>query len=239
MQLSDRLKRVVDFVPHCTSVADIGTDHGYVPIALVKSGIAQKVYAMDIKRGPLERAREHIAKEGLQNQIETRLSNGLEKLEKGEAQTIVIAGMGGELMVKILDNGKEVLEEVKTLVLSPHSEIEIVRRYLIENGYEIVREEMLLDAGKYYTIMQAEKALFGWNKGNEYSQDFYYQYGKLLIEKKDLVLQEFLKQKEAKYQAILNSLEQQGKSEGHKARISEVREELSEMKQIRKLISEE
>ena len=157
MQLSLRLTAVAQFVTKGNRLADIGTDHGYVPIYLVKCGIIPSAIAMDINKGPLERAKEHIEEYGLTDKVKTRLSDGLKKLGEGEADTVLIAGMGGNLIVKILEEGREVLKSVKELVLSPHSEIDLVRQYLVENYYEIIHENMVFDGGKYYTIIKAVK----------------------------------------------------------------------------------
>ena len=108
MQISKRLRTVASFVTEGNSIADIGTDHAYVPIFLAKEGKITKALAMDIKKGPLERAKTHIQKQGLSDMIEVRLSDGLSAFQKGEAETIIISGMGGALIQKILEEGKEV-----------------------------------------------------------------------------------------------------------------------------------
>ena len=98
MQISKRLRTVASFVTEGNSIADIGTDHAYVPIFLAKEGKITKALAMDIKKGPLERAKTHIQKQGLSDMIEVRLSDGLSAFQKGEAETIIISGMGGALL---------------------------------------------------------------------------------------------------------------------------------------------
>ena len=103
MRLSDRLETVVSMVRPAESAADIGTDHGHVPVELVRRGTVKRALAMDVRKGPLSRAEESVAMAGLENRIETRLSDGLEKLSPGEAEAVVIAGMGGELMIHILE----------------------------------------------------------------------------------------------------------------------------------------
>ena len=106
MDLSKRLQTIISLVEPGEMIADIGTDHGYVPIALVRRGICRKGLAMDVGNGPLERAREHIHAHSMENVIETRLSDGLHMLQPGEADRIVIAGMGGPLMQRILEEGE-------------------------------------------------------------------------------------------------------------------------------------
>lgn len=135
-------------------LADVGCDHGFLSIALVGRGIAPCAIAMDLREGPLGHAKENIAREGLSEVIETRLSDGLTKLEPGEAETIVIAGMGGRLLMHILEEGRQVAMAAKELILQPQSEIPLVRHYLVEQGYRLLAEEMLQEDGKYYMMMK-------------------------------------------------------------------------------------
>ena len=121
MKLSERLELVLSFVEPGESAADVGTDHGHVPVELVRRTIAKKAVAMDVRKGPLSRATENIALAGLADKIETRLSDGVAKLLPGEADSVVIAGMGGELIIKILENGRHMWDSVKQWVLSPHA----------------------------------------------------------------------------------------------------------------------
>ena len=118
-------------------LADVGCDHGYIPIYLIQKGQIPRAIAMDINQGPLLRAREHIREWGLEDYIETRLSDGVEALKPGEAQCLVIAGMGGPLMEKILTQGENVVKDMKELILQPQSEISHFRRFLAENGYAV------------------------------------------------------------------------------------------------------
>ncbi len=157
MVISKRLQQIADMVTPGHIPADIGTDHAYVPIHLLLEQKAGKAYAMDIGAGPLDRAREHIRAEGLVEKIEVRQSDGLKELKPGEADTVIIAGMGGALTVRILTDGMHVLERVRELVLSPHSEIEKVREWVLTHGFEITDEEMLIDDGKFYTVLRAER----------------------------------------------------------------------------------
>ena len=152
MELSRRLHAVAGKVTRGNRLADIGTDHGYIPIYLVSEGICPSAIAMDVNQGPLDRADAHIREYGLSDKIGTRLSNGLERLEASEADSIVIAGMGGALMTDILNGGMHVIESGKELILQPQSEIFKVRHFLHDNGYMIVDEQILKEEGKYYFI---------------------------------------------------------------------------------------
>ena len=161
MELSIRLKTVAEAVTPGNRVADIGTDHGYVPIYLVKNNLSPGGIAMDMNKGPLEKAKEHIRAEKLSGKIATRLGNGLAPLEPGETDTVVIAGMGGDLICKILKAKPEFLIEGKELILQPQSEWFKVRQILKEYRYQIEKEWFLKEDGKYYVIIKAEP---GWTQ---------------------------------------------------------------------------
>ena len=204
MQLSKRLQTVADTVTKGNSVADIGCDHAYIAIYLIEEAIAPKVIAMDINKGPLKRANENIRSKGYENSIETRLSNGLEKLNKEEVDTVLMAGIGGVLMIRILEEGREVLAHSKELVLSPQSEIAQVRKYLHDNHFAITEEKMVLDEGKYYVVIKAAQVV----QSEKYDREVFYQYGKLLIENKEPVLWDYLKREEKLNLDIMDKLKE-------------------------------
>lgn len=135
-------------------LADIGTDHAYIPIYLARSGRIPEAVAMDVNRGPLERAEENILENGLKGRIKTRLSDGFAALEKGEADSAVIAGMGGGLMIRILKEGERIVRTLKECILQPQSEIDKVRAFLLEEGFLFIREDMVEEGGKYYPMMK-------------------------------------------------------------------------------------
>ena len=161
MLLSDRMQAVAALVSPCKSMADIGCDHGYVAIELIRSRTCEKVIAMDVNKAPLERAKGNISDYGMQEYIETRLSNGAAALMPNEADGIVCAGMGGRLVISILDQSRALICEMKQVVLQPQSELDEVRRYLRTNGYLIEKEDMVFEDGKYYPMMRALPAAFG------------------------------------------------------------------------------
>ncbi len=156
MQLSKRLTALAGLVTAGHRLADVGTDHGYVPIYLMEQGRIPSAIAMDINQGPLERAREHIRQFGFEAYIETRLSDGVQGLKAGEADTVLVAGMGGSLVMKILEEGLPMLQKVPELILQPQSELYQVRRYLESRGFKILREYMVYEDGKYYPILRVE-----------------------------------------------------------------------------------
>lgn len=161
MLLSDRMRAVAGLVQPCKSIADIGCDHGYVAMELVRSNVCRHVIAMDINRGPLERAKHNIADYCMQDYIETRLSDGVSALEKGEAEGIICAGMGGKLVISILERGKELIGAMRQVVLQPQSELSEVRSYLRKKGYLIEQEDIIYEDGKYYPMMRALPGAFG------------------------------------------------------------------------------
>ena len=121
----------------------------------MQNGVIPQAVAMDINQGPLLRATENIRRYGLTGRIETRLSDGLEKLQAGEADTILIAGMGGLLWSAFWKNGQGVLAGCRELVLQPQSDIRSVRAYLEEKGWQLDREDLVFEDGKYYPMMRA------------------------------------------------------------------------------------
>lgn len=247
MNLSKRLETVASFVPGGSNLADIGTDHGYVPIFLAEQGRIGRALAMDVRKGPLMRAEEHIRAHGLADRIDVRLSDGLEKLAPGEADCVVIAGMGGELMIHILEEGRHMWNSVRYWVLSPHSELDKVRRFLERESFSIVRETMIKEEGKYYTVMgitspqpevteqsekQEDEKCDGGGKKCGFKKETYeakkesaYRYGKILIEQKNPVLLEYLKKEEATLRQIADSLALK-QTPASAARYEEIRKEL-------------
>ena len=187
MQLSKRLSAVAEFVTPGGCLVDVGTDHGYVPIALLEQQKISSAIAMDVNRGPLERAREHIAQYQMGDYIETRLSDGLKEIGKEEGDTLVIAGMGGPLMEKILTEGEETRKGFRELILQPQSDIPHVRKFLFENGYHIVNEEMVLEEGKFYPLMKAVPG----KADREWTEEEL-EFGKFLLEKCHPVLRQYL-----------------------------------------------
>lgn len=169
LNISDRLKRVANCVKKDSIVADIGCDHAYTAIYLIRNNIAKKVIAMDINKGPLEKAKKNICSNGLEESIETRLSDGGKELRKGEVDTILISGMGGRLTSKILEDSLEIVRDCRQLVLQPQSEIHLVREYIANIGFRIEYEDMFIDEGKYYVVINALKEDVSSNALKEHS----------------------------------------------------------------------
>ncbi len=150
ISLPGRLKTISEMI-RGKVCADIGTDHALLPCYLVLSGKAKKCYACDIAKGPLERAKANIEKYGLEEKIETVLYNGISPEIAAKSDSIVIAGMGGNMIADILSVHK--FKDIR-LVLQPMTKQEVLREYLVNNGFVIEDERTVLDSGKYYTVMQ-------------------------------------------------------------------------------------
>ena len=227
MQLSQRLSSVASMVTAGNCLADVGTDHGYVPIYLYERNVIPHAIAMDVNKGPLERAALHIAESGMKDAIETRLSDGLTALKPGEADSVVIAGMGGPLIIRILSAYPEVTDSLKELILQPQSEIPEVRMWLYEQGYEIIEEHMVFEDGKYYPMFKAVK-----NPQAEKLKDLEYKFGKLSVLAEKSVLKAYLVREIANKQTILNKLNEEA-TEKSRSRAEEIKAILAELEEMR------
>lgn len=157
LKLSRRLSALAEWVPHGASFADIGTDHALLPVFLTQKGQIRFAVAGDVNEGPVNAAKKQVAEAGLQHLVSVRLGDGMAVLEPGEVDTVTIAGMGGSLMVKILDQAGERLNGVNTLVLSPHVAEDAVRRWLTEHRYALEEERLLEEDGVIYTLIRASR----------------------------------------------------------------------------------
>ena len=157
MGISGRLKKIAETVTPGFRVCDIGTDHGYVPIYLLRNNISPYVIACDLSEGALAKAMENREFFHLEDRMECRISDGFSALSPGEAQCAVIAGMGGILMKRILEEGAGFVSGLKEMVLSPHRDAQLVREYVESVGFSIVSEEILEDKKKKYIILKAVK----------------------------------------------------------------------------------
>lgn len=156
IRINDRLMSAVDLVRGGSRFADVGTDHAYLPIYLLNIGKISCAVASDINKGPLERARENIEKYGYSEQICIVLCDGLSGLEEYDPEDIAIFGMGGELIVKIIDEAEWLRDKRKRIIVQPMTHPEKVREYLAKEGFCIVDESLSLDRGKIYQTICAE-----------------------------------------------------------------------------------
>lgn len=235
MELSKRLQAVADLVTKGLTVADIGCDHGYVSIYLVEQKISPQVIAMDVNKGPLERAREHIVQYGLSDYIDTRLSDGAKALEDNEAEALICAGMGGRLTIHILESELTKIKKMKECILQPQSEVGFVRKRLRELEFSIVEENMVQEDGKYYPMMKvipvpATRKEPVRSKENDFEvRD---KFGGLLLQSKNQTLFSYLKKEQEKFRTIkeqLISLSEE--NEARTKRVEEVEKELNLIEQ--------
>ena len=251
-RMSHRLRSIADMLgASCAGkkderpiVADIGCDHGYVSIYLVQSGAAKGAVAMDVRKGPLQGAADNISEYGLSDKIVTRLSDGFAELKKGEAEAAIIAGMGGKLMMRILEDGDPVALGIKEAVLQPQSDFDEFREYLRNKGYTIAEENVIFDEGKYYFPM---RVIFGRGEdhlekavellvaktgcSDDTARSICNRFGEHNILKKDALLKEYLEHGREVSESILQNLEKAG----HEKRYEELTKELEEIKLLLKL----
>lgn len=218
--LSGRMSLVAEMVTRGNKCADIGCDHGYVAIWLYKTGRSPHVIAADVRKGPLKSAEENARAFGCGENVECRLGDGLAVLEQNEAESIIIAGMGGRTMISILDGRPDIRDAASELILEPQSETGEVRKYLYANGFGITDEGLVREENKYYPVIKAVKA----DKAGGLSEEEY-RFGPCLIKKKDPLLKEMIIKRRNELYSIRNELAN-GKDESAQRRLSEVEDEL-------------
>lgn len=201
MELSNRLKTVAMMVDKCHCAADIGTDHGYVPIYLINNNICETAVACDINKGPLHKAQININSYNLKDKIECRLGNGLNKLKPGEVQGIIIAGMGGNLIRDILEQGLEVFKNANFAVLQPVQNPEILREYIYKKGYKILDENLCIDENKFYEIIKIV-----YDNKPKIVDEIFYEVSKKLIDINHPDIKKFILAKINRYKTILENI---------------------------------
>lgn len=200
MELSERLKHIADCVPAGKRIVDVGCDHAHLPIYLVQRGLVPGALAADVRKGPLEHAKANISMCGLSDVIETRLSDGLKEIRPGEGETLIIAGMGGILIRRILMDAPETAISMHTWILEPQSDMDLVRRQIYETGFHIDEEIMVQEEGKYYPIIRARKGEASCPCEAEL------KYGPVLLKKQNPMLLKALQKEEATLGKILTEL---------------------------------
>ncbi len=235
-RLSSRLSHIAGMVRPAGTLADVGCDHAYLPICLVRRGIVRRGIALDINPGPLARARENIARFGLSGSIETRLSDGFDGISRGEADAAIIAGLGGILTVGILSRGADAARGMRQIILEPQSELSMVRRYLRENGFYIEDEDLVLEDGKYYFMMRVSPERSpdagAFADSARLPIEAADAYGPRLLETRHPLLMDYLDRERKLCEGIMDSLS------GDSDRIASRREELQKQIEINCAASE-
>ena len=199
MELSKRLNWIVEKLEKSNTIMDVGTDHGYIPIYLIKNNIAKKVIASDINKDPLNKAKINASLDGVLDKIDLRLGGGLEPLKSKEAEAVIIAGMGGNLIRDILKHDLNKVKNLNYLILQPAQNPEVLREYLYTNNYEILEEDLCLDEGKYYEIFKVRYKIGDTLK----LDDIYYEISPILLNKKSPLLKDYIEYKIEKYKKVV------------------------------------
>ncbi len=202
MELKGRLKLISNKIPICNILCDIGTDHAYIPIFLVKDKRCKRAVACDIRMKPLVAARRNIRAYGLEEHIDTRLGDGLEPLGENEADVIIIAGVGGNMIERILKNGFKKALNADSLVLQPMNDIDMVRRWLYQNGFDIYDEGLIDEGEKIYNVICTR-----WTGEAKELDPVYYYIGRKLVENRDPLLERYLSKKIRQLEKIIIDME--------------------------------
>lgn len=229
MKLTDRLLKIADLVTKGKKIADIGTDHGYIPVYLLNKGHVDFAILADVNKGPLENARSEVRHNNLTDKVDLRLGSGIEVLNENEVDEVIIAGMGGILISELLEAKKSVAHNLDKLILQPMQAQDELRKYLLNNGYEILDEVLVKEDFRIYEIIVAKYT----SKNTAVDDEIYYEVGKKLIGNKDTLLNEFIDKKIFMYNSILKKLEgKTGEEIEKKIKIST--EKISKLENLKK-----
>lgn len=229
MKLSPRLQAIADFVPQNSIVADIGTDHGYIPRYLIEENISKMVIATDVSQGSLDKTIKYINESIFDNVITARLGDGLDVIKPFEVDTVVIAGMGGLLIRDILSKNRKVTNSINNFILQPMVASKELREYLLKNGYTIVDEELVNEEDKYYEIIFAKA-------GKELiEKEMYFEISKRLIDKKHPLLKELINTRIESTKNILRELSDKDTIKSRE-RIEELKKNLEDYMEVFKEI---
>ena len=228
IELSKRMQMNADLVPKGCSLADVGCDHGYVSIYLANVNRCRKIVAMDVNQGPLSIAEQNIRRAHLQEKISCRLSDGVQALVPNEVDTVLIAGMGGILVCRILQAKPDVLRGVDTLILQAQSDQAAVRRTIWKIGFFIAEEQMCEEGGKYYFAIRAVRG----KEHVPYTEEEC-TYGRLLPKQKNELYLQWLEKEKEKKDSVLFHLQEHETKESTRR----IRELHQEQEQIRWIIA--
>lgn len=227
MKLTNRLLKIANLITS-RKIADIGTDHGYIPTYLLENNKIDFAVLSDVNKGPLYNAKKEVKSKNLHSKVDLRLGNGIDVLEPFEVDEIIIAGMGGILISNILKSKIDVAKSVKKLILQPmQAQIEL-RKYLLNNNFEIIDEILVKEDFRIYEIIVAK-----YNENKKYITDeIYYEVGEKLITNKDLLLNEFIDKKIYSYNNILNKIKD---NENMNAKAEKIKENIDKLKRLKEV----
>ena len=223
--LTPRLKCIIEYVK-CKTVADIGTDHAYIPIELVENGKVEYAIAADVREGPLKIASSNIEKHGLTDKIEVRLGDGLSVLTPGEADIIIIAGMGGILIKDIIEANTEIAKS-SVLVLQPMNSQYELRKWLISNGFTVLSEDIECEEHHVYNIMVVVNGA-----QDKFERDIDYHIPPMLYKNKNF--RALFEKKKREFTKIINGLEKAENADNNK--LEYYRRSYKELKELEKYV---
>lgn len=232
MKLSDRLLAIANLVDKNNKVADIGTDHGYIPVYLLNNNIVQYAIAADINKGPLDNAKKEVKLNKLEDKVDLRLGSGLTVIKEGEVDEAIIAGMGGVLISEILETSKNVAKSLKKLILQPMQASDELRKYIYENGYEIVDEVLVKEDFRLYEIIVVKYN----GKIEKLKNEIFYEVGKKLIAKKDPLVCEFIDKKIKSYEDVITKIEDKT-GEAVENRKNQCINKIHKLKELKNIVS--
>lgn len=208
MDLSKRLNWILEYVDKCDAVMDVGTDHGYIPIYLVKNKMVEKVIASDINKDPLQKAKINASLDGVIDKIDLRLGGGLSPLKKNEVQGVIIAGMGGNLIRDILEKDINKVKKLDYLILQPAQNPEVLREYLYNSNYEILNEDLCFDEGQFYELFKVK-----YKVGENTKLDpIFYEISPIMLRNNNKLIKEYINSKIEKYNKILSFIKEETES---------------------------
>jgi tRNA (adenine22-N1)-methyltransferase len=227
MELGIRLEKIASMVDTCEKVADIGTDHAYIPIYLIKNKVCSSAVASDINKGPVGKAEGNVALENLQSRIECRLGGGLSTIKPYEVQTAIIAGMGGNLIRDIIKEDIEVFKSLNNCILQPVQNPEVLREYIYKCGFEILWEELCVEDNKFYEIIKIR-----YNNKPSAVEPIYFEISKNLIDNKHPLISKYISYKLKKYCKVYSNLTEN--TDNAKQRRNELKGKMAKLEELLK-----
>jgi len=228
LELTPRLKTIGDSIEKCDVIADVGSDHAYLPIYLINNGKADKVIATDINVGPAEISRKRIKRFRLEDRIEVRVGDGLKVLDNDEADVIIIAGMGGLLIQSILSESLEVAKSADKIILQPMRDSRLLIKWLLDNSFSILEGKIVKEKDKYYEVIWCCYDEKSRNDVNEINEVYYYN--------NTFLLHEYIDKKIVQYTRIIEQMKASNIVDGE-ARMKECIKELNDYKEAKKWLS--
>ena len=225
MELSVRLNEIISLVDKCNIIADIGTDHGYIPIYLIKNNLCKVAIASDVNLGPKKKAEQNIGMEGLTDKIHCRLGDGLNTINPFEVQAVIIAGMGGYLICDIIKERLDVFKSLDYAILQPAQNPEILRKYIYESGFKIIGEELCFEQNKYYETIKV-----AYDNKPKMEDSFYYEVSKTFIHEKHPLIKGYAKYKLLVYNKIYEEIKDG--AETAKKRKAELKHRIDKLKEL-------